>query len=273
MNNITGVNVLILCAFEIDCNVHVHVYIYVFYLKHLFLQDSEIARLRTKISGLERTIASLNMSLNNNSDSVYHSSMIGGAEVVKRRHGSENTSEADSQESRSAPVSPAARRKILREPYSTAGKLHGEFQEPEDETALYMLPVPKDSKSMESKRTQQVHFKDGDVDDEFDEVIKEEEDKLRKSHFGMNNGLNKSPLKSKGVPRLSKKMNSKDSQNLAAQRGRGRKSDHLPGEFEIGKFMKCKLWLVMTALSLTSSNIWSSPFHKEILHVVHVIRK
>ncbi|XP_034299480.2 coiled-coil domain-containing protein 18 isoform X1 [Magallana gigas] len=199
----------------------------------LIIKDSEIARLRTKISGLERTIASLNMSLNNNTDSVYHSSMIGGAEVVKRRHGSENASEVDSQESRSAPVSPAARRKILREPYSTAGKLHGEFQEPEDETALYMLPVPKDSKSMESKRTQQVHFKDGDVDDEFDEVLNEEEDKWRKSKLGMNNGMNKSPLKSKGVPRLSKKMNSKDSQNLAAQKGRGRKSDHFPGEFEI----------------------------------------
>ncbi|XP_078326319.1 uncharacterized protein LOC111125234 isoform X2 [Crassostrea virginica] len=198
----------------------------------LILKDSEIARLRTKISGLERTIASLNMSLNNNSDSVYQSSTIVGAEVVKRRVGSETISEADSQESRSAPVSPAARRKILKEPYSTAGKLHGEFHEPEDETALYMLPVPKDNKSLESKRTQQVHFKDGDID-EFDVVLNEEEERWRKSNLLKNNAVNQSPMKSKGVPRLSTRMNSKDSRNLVTQKGKGRNSDHLPGEFEI----------------------------------------
>ena len=173
------------------------------------------------------------MSLNNNSDSVYQSSTIVGAEVVKRRVGSETISEGDSQESRSAPVSPAARRKILKEPYSTAGKLHGEFHEPEDETALYMLPVPKDSKSLESKRTQQVHFKDGDID-EFEVALNEEEERWRKSNLLKNNAVNQSPMKSKGVPRLSNRMNSKDSRNLSTQRGKGRNSDHLPGEFEIG---------------------------------------
>lgn len=178
-------------------------------------------------------MASLNMSNNNNSESVYQSSMI-GAEVVKRRQGSENQSEVDSQESRSAPVSPAARRRILKEPYSTAGKLHGEFHEPEDDTALYMLPVPRDVKSGESKRTQQVHFKDGDTD-EFDEVLNEEEVKWVKSNLGRNNAVSKTPLRSKGVPRASDRINNKDFRNLAAQKGKGRKSDHLPGEFEIGK--------------------------------------
>ncbi|XP_048774009.2 coiled-coil domain-containing protein 18-like isoform X2 [Ostrea edulis] len=197
----------------------------------LIIKDSEIARLRAKISGMERTMASLNMSNNNNSESVYQSSMI-GAEVVKRRQGSENQSEVDSQESRSAPVSPAARRRILKEPYSTAGKLHGEFHEPEDDTALYMLPVPRDVKSGESKRTQQVHFKDGDTD-EFDEVLNEEEVKWVKSNLGRNNAVSKTPLRSKGVPRASDRINNKDFRNLAAQKGKGRKSDHLPGEFEI----------------------------------------
>lgn len=55
-----------------------------------------------------------------------------------------------------------------------------------------------------------MYFKDGDVDDDFDEVLNEEEDKWRKSKLGMNNGMNKSLLKSKGVFRFSKKMNFKD---------------------------------------------------------------
>ena len=162
---------------------------------------------------------------------------------------SERMSESDSGRSRSNPVSPGTRRRILKEPFSTAGKLHGQFHEDEEDRNIMNRLM---------KKTQQVHFKN--ESDEFDEVLNDGDISSSNAAQGsylqgqIGTKAHSASFKPQGVTR-NLNFDSSHSQSGSVRgspikqksrqlappvvpkkgRGRGRNSDHLPGEFEIGK--------------------------------------
>ncbi|KAK3087562.1 hypothetical protein FSP39_007553 [Pinctada imbricata] len=225
----------------------------------LILKDAEIARLQTRISGMERSVLSARNVDSFQADthtSVYQSSLLRGKESSHTAgHHNDSYDQAmstsldmsDTRSPRGNPVSPGTRRRILKEPFSTAGRLHGQFHEDEEDR----------SAMQKSPRKSQVHFKN--ESDEFD-MLNQCEDidsgvaqgsYLQGSRGTKSQGsfqkqrelprtLNFDSSQSQGSVRSSPSKPKSRQQPKVPQvmprkgRGRGRSSDHLPGEFEVG---------------------------------------